>query len=423
MEAPSLLAPTGAAEGSADLPRILVVDDAATVRLQLRQILSTEYRCVCVSSAEAALEECRKEAPDVIVSDVVMEPVDGYELLRRVRAEPTLTDIPFVLLTSQSDPDGRATGLEGGADDYLPKPVRAREILARVKSLVRLRLAQREILRQKEELSAAHDELLKAQKRLLDAEKLSTLGTLASGVAHEINNPLGFVLSGVGSMVGLVSELSEAVTQAGIPGMENALTDATDLQAEVKEGLTRIQNIVQKLGLLGDDGKEAAAQVIDVRAEIEQALTIAAPQMGRAELVRELGACRMKVRSGYLTQVALSLVTNALDAVQGVSEPRVAVRLKTGPGDSVELEVEDNGKGIPSELLPRIFEPFFTTKPAGKGTGLGLSVCYSLVKRLGGKTSVESHPGQTRFRVSLPPQALGVDTAFHRGRQEAARLA
>ncbi len=405
--------------------RVLIVDDAATVRLQLRQILSAEYECICVSSTEAALAEALKQPPEVIVSDVVMEPLDGYELLRRVRTTPSLCDTPLILLTSQSDPDGRATGLEGGADDYLPKPVRARELLARVRSLVRLRSAQREIVRQKEGLAAAHGQLLSAQKQLLDAENLSTLGTLASGVAHEINNPLGFVQSGFDSMVGLIAELSDAVKASGAGGLhdtQDAITDAQEVCCEVKEGLQRIRNIVQKLGLLGDG--DSAPQWLDIRDEIEQALTISAPQMGRVELLKELQPCRMKVHAGYLTQVTLSLVSNALDAVQGASCPRVSVRLKcgSGSGEGVELEVEDNGKGIPVEIMPRLFEPFFTTKPAGKGTGLGLSVCYSLIKRLGGKTQVESRPGQTRFRVSLPAQALEIDTAFHRGRQEAARL-
>jgi two-component system NtrC family sensor kinase len=409
--------------------RVLIVDDAATVRLQLRQILSSEYDCVCVASAEAALEEATRSPPEVIVSDVVMTPLDGYELLRRVRSEPTLCDTPLILLTSQSDPDGRAAGLEEGADDYLPKPVRARELLARVNSLVRLRRAQVEILRQKEELAAAHGQLLSAQKQLLDAEKLSTLGTLASGVAHEINNPLGFVQSGFESMVSLIGELSDALKSTGVVSSQqtiDAVSDAQEVCCEVKEGLSRIRSVVQKLGFLSDE-RDSSPQWIDVKDEIEQALTIAAPQMGRVVVSRDLNSCRMKVRTGYLSQVALSLLTNAFDAVQGVSSPSVRIRLRadaaveTG-GGAIELEVEDNGKGIPQEILPRLFEPFFTTKPAGKGTGLGLSVCYSLIKRLGGRTQVESRPGMTRFRVTLPTQALEVDTAFHRGRQEAARL-
>ena len=397
------------------VPIAMIVDDARTVRESLKSILAPGHECLVFADVETAFEAALARPPDIIISDVVMDPIDGNEFCRRIRSEPLLKEIPFVLLTSQTDPDGRAAGLEDGADDYLSKPVRPRELLAKTKSLLHLRDARLEVIRQKLEIAAAHDELLLAQRQLLASEKLATLGTLAAGVAHEINNPLGFVLSGVNQLSTTATELAELGPDEDEERNE-LLKDVREIHADILTGIDRIRGVVQNLGLLSRD-LELPPISLDVGAEIERSLAIAASKLSSIELVRDMTAyLRVCVTPGYITQIVLNLLENAADAARPQKQPKVIVRSKQVDG-GVEVCVEDNGAGIPPDVLPRIFEPFFTTKPAGAGTGLGLSVCYGLARRLGGGLSVRSQPGQgTVFALFVPTRTQSPDQDFCRSR-------
>ena len=223
----------------------LIVDDCATLHAMMRDVLEPEYDCESVTSAEEAISVASRQTPDVIISDVVMEGTDGFELCRRIRADRRLHEIPLILLTSNPDPDGRATGLEEGADDYLSKPFRPRELLARVRSLVRLREARQEVLRQNRALERAHEELLTAQRQLLDAERLATLGMLATGLAHEINNPLAVVWAGF-------EQINESIRpeMALAPPKPEETAEIDEIRGEVRSGLERIRGIAQKLAML-----------------------------------------------------------------------------------------------------------------------------------------------------------------------------
>jgi signal transduction histidine kinase len=400
-------------------PHILVVDDSATLRAHLRGVLGGTYEVVDAVDGESGLAAALRRPPDLILSDVTMPGIDGHELGRRVRAQSVLSDVPFILMTSNQDPEGRALGLEEGADDYLQKSCSPRELLARVRSLLRLRAARLEILRQKEAIATAHGELLEAQRQLYESEKLATLGTVASGVAHELNNPLAFVLAGV-------EQLSECCRELG--GLRSraretraVLTEVGEIQSDIGQGTERIRKIIRDLNLLAGDPDRKPVWV-QPRSEVERALTIAQSKLMDIEVQTRFGHTgEVRLTPGYLTQITLSLVSNAADAVAG--REGAWIRISTASAaEGFELSVEDNGTGIASEILPRIFEPFFSTKAAGKGMGLGLSVCAGLIKRLGGVTRVTSDVGKgCRFVVSLPAQVQDAQTDFMKSRVEASR--
>ncbi|HZH02935.1 MAG TPA: ATP-binding protein [Myxococcaceae bacterium] len=400
---------------------LLIVDDAPTVRTSLWQMLSPEYTCVCFPDGESALRAALTQPPDLIVSDVLMEPIDGYELCRQVRREPTLANTPLILLTSANDPDGRAIGLEGGADDYLRKPVRERELLARVRSLLGLRTAQLEILQKNAELSQAHEEVLRAQRQLLEAEKLATLGAVASGIAHEINNPLAFAMSGVQQLVHAVGELTAGQGSSHWRPPEKVLAEIGEIKGEVLTGLERIANIVSDLSHFASS-RDRARTWLDVQVEIERAITIARSKLMTVSIERRYEhSLPVYVAPGYLAQVAFNLIANAAEAVVGVELPSVQVTTRDHD-NGVEFTVTDNGVGMSNEILPRIFDPFFTSKRAGAGTGLGLSVCLGLVKRLGGEIRAASQAGKgSTLRVWIPSRtddsftALRVQTQKERG--------
>src|SRR5215831_2425588 len=166
--------------------RILLVDDSPAYRRVIQTMLGPKYEFAQAETAEEALARLGSFQPDLIISDLIMPGIDGYELCRRLRAQPGLENVPIIMLTSKTGDESRITGLEVGADDYLFKPIRPRELNARVNSLLRLRRATIE-------LEEANDSLKKAQAELIRSEKLASLGQLVAGIAHELNNPLNYI--------------------------------------------------------------------------------------------------------------------------------------------------------------------------------------------------------------------------------------
>jgi two-component system NtrC family sensor kinase len=241
-------------------------------------------------------------------------------------------------------------------------------------------------------------QLEETQQQLLFADRLATVGRLAAGVAHEINNPLSYMLSNLNF---IHKELSRA--EAGALPESKELLDAT---TEAREGAEHVRVIVQELKMLARPD-DVALGPVELEGVVHGAAKIAAQELrGRARLVEQCRGVPMVRGNGQrLGQVVLNLLLNAAHAIElgneDAQEVRVVARVAQ-PG-SVVLEVSDTGSGIPAENLERIFEPFFTTKPVGVGTGLGLSVCRNLVHSMGGTIQVESQVGRgTTFRITLP---------------------
>ncbi len=235
------------------------------------------------------------------------------------------------------------------------------------------------------------------EARALQSERMAAVGTLAAGVAHEVNNPLAFVRSNLDHVAGVV-----AVGGPYAGEREEVLTALR----EAREGTERIRDIVRDLNSFSraDDTRLMRLDLEDV---LTSASSLAANEVRhRARLKREPGgAPPVHASEGRLVQVFVNLIVNAAHALPEGEADRHEIRLRTGTGaDGMAwAEVRDTGCGIAPELLPRLFEPFFTTKPPGRGTGLGLSICHTIVTGLGGRIEVESTPGRgSTFRVVLP---------------------
>jgi len=238
------------------------------------------------------------------------------------------------------------------------------------------------------------------QAQLLVASRLASVGTLAAGVAHEINNPLAFVNANV---LYLADELER---------FRAALGPATDeilqLVAETRQGVERIGLIVRDLKAFSRVDSEDVSAVVDVRKVLAFAEKMAGKEMRqRARLLRDIQQVPMvKANESRLGQVFLNLLLNAAQAIPdgAAAENEIRVRTRTDGLGRAVVEVSDTGRGIPEELRARVFDPFFTTKPVGEGTGLGLSICLGIVRSLGGEILLESEVGKgSTFRVALPP--------------------
>jgi len=257
-----------------------------------------------------------------------------------------------------------------------------------------------------------------AQQQLLQSEKMAAIGQLAAGVAHEINNPVGFVNSNLGTLKTYISQLFgvidayEAVAVGGDPAQIAVASQQADLDflredlpsllAESQEGLGRVTKIVQDLKDFSRVD-QAEYQLADLNAALESTLNVVWNELKyKAEVVRELGDIpEVECVPAQINQVFMNLLVNAAQAI----DTRGRITLRSGAENGhIWFEVADTGRGIPPDICKRIFEPFFTTKPVGKGTGLGLSISYDIiVKKHGGRFDVTSTPGAgTTFKLWLP---------------------
>jgi two-component system NtrC family sensor kinase len=267
------------------------------------------------------------------------------------------------------------------------------------------------------------DERKQLENQLVQSEKLASLGQLAAGVAHEINNPIGFVSSNLGSLAGYLQQLDqmlsayrqaeEAIAAPELRKHLQSLRESIDLDflqqdipvliRESKEGIGRVAQIVKDLKNFSRVDSDQQWQLASLQQGIDSTLNIVANELKyKADLVTDYQPLpEIECLPSQLNQVVMNLVVNA---AQAIGPERGTITLRNGvDGERVWLEVSDSGCGIDQEHLAKIFDPFFTTKPVGQGTGLGLSLSYGIVKKHGGQISVQSQPGVgSTFRVELP---------------------
>ena len=267
------------------------------------------------------------------------------------------------------------------------------------------------------------DERKQLENQLVQSEKLASLGQLAAGVAHEINNPIGFVSSNLGSLAGYLQQLDqmlsayrqaeEAIAAPELRKHLQSLRESIDLDflqqdipvliKESKEGIGRVAQIVKDLKNFSRVDSDQQWQLASLQQGIDSTLNIVANELKyKADLVTDYQPLpEIECLPSQLNQVVMNLVVNA---AQAIGPERGTITLRNGvDGERVWLEVSDSGCGIDQEHLAKIFDPFFTTKPVGQGTGLGLSLSYGIVKKHGGQISVQSQPGVgSTFRVELP---------------------
>jgi signal transduction histidine kinase/ActR/RegA family two-component response regulator len=245
--------------------------------------------------------------------------------------------------------------------------------------------------------------------RRLQSEKLASIGMLAAGVAHEINNPASFVLANLEALAGLLQSPekkghADPKAEKRV-GFSDILFEAMTIVQESKEGMARIHRIVRDLHAFSRVD-EVTTRLTDVNAAVESSMTMLRSELRyRAQVERDMQATlRVRASAARLGQVFLNLIMNAAHALAGGNPKRNRLYVRSyDDGDHIVVEVEDNGPGIPPELMPRIFEVFFTTKPPGLGTGLGLPISRDIVRSAGGELTAESTPGRgALFRVRLP---------------------
>lgn len=391
---------------------ILIVDDEPFNLDLLEQELDDEYAVVRAENGVEALEKAESENPDLILLDIRMPEMDGLEAVRKLRESAKHVTTPVIMLTAQSTTEEKVEGLDAGADDYITKPFDPDDLHARIRSNLRIGRLQRELAEERNELKQALDDLRAAEVQLVHSEKMAGLGKLVAGVAHELNNPIGFIYANMGHFQRYVGQLREMCEASGFQGeaaekAEKTFSTLDRLVESCSNGAQRIKEIV--LGLRAFSRlDEAERKTVDVHEGIDSTLTLLEHHMkDRITVTKDYGDLPLvECMPGQLNQVFVNLLTNAVDAVEGEGE--VVITTRTEGDEHVSIGIRDTGAGIPDDVRSRIFEPFYTTKDVGKGTGLGLSISYGIVEKHGGSIAVESAAGEgTTFVVRLPVRMGG----------------
>lgn len=418
--------PGGLARGE----RILIVDDEEQVRSLYADCLSERYTCVTAADAQEALVRLTSGDIALVVTDVQMPGLSGIELLRRILEH--FPDTAVIMASGVQRSQRVLDAVRLGAYDYLIKPfemdaleLSVERALEKRALLCNARRYKKELERRNTELERRKAELERLQAQIVHSEKMASLGQLAAGVAHELNNPAGFIYGNMEMLAECAAGLERLLKVydgAALDGehaaevaavkdeinYEATLADIRSIVEDCHSGAERIRNVVQNLRLFSRLD-EAEFKKVDLHEGIESTIRLLSQFYGpgRLALERSYGELPpVDCYAGQLNQVWMNLLVNAAQATGNAGSVRVATRLEDR---TAVVTVSDTGHGISPENVEKIFDPFFTTKPVGEGTGLGLSITYGIVKRHGGSISVESSSGAgTAFIVSIPVDAVAV---------------
>ena len=426
--------------------RVLVVDDDPIVRTQIKQLGSRFVTEIDVAvDGQAGLARWREWQPDVVVTDIFMPHMNGLQMSEAIKAEDP--DAQIIVVTSDKDSDSLRRALDIGVERYIAKPVDIHLLIDAIGKCVRdrrqveeLRLSRQvaaltQALQEQLEEKRRTEEALKQEKaeqlilikrleeahnQLLQSEKMASVGQLAAGVAHEINNPIGYVNSNLGALQQYVEKLLSLLTayeqcdqELSVESRETLARhkqkieidyvreDIGELLSESLGGLQRVKRIVQDLKDFSHIS-DSEMQWANLEEGLESTLNVVGNELKyKAEVTRDYGKIpEVECISSQLNQVFMNLLINAAQAIS--SQGRITLRTRQ-ENQTVCIEIADNGSGIPQDIINRIFDPFFTTKPVGTGTGLGLSITHGIIRKHQGRIEVDSTPGEgTTFRIYLP---------------------
>lgn len=423
---------------------VLIVDDNSANLGVLSDALDQVGLEVCVAkSGKIALERIKYVIPDLILLDIMMPDMDGFETCNHLKANPVTKDIPVIFMTAFSDTANKVKGFEVGAVDYITKPFNQQEVLSRVKLHLKLhdlsvKLEQKNALLEQKvgEISQAYQDLQEMQLKLIQSEKLSSLGQMVAGIAHEINNPVNFIY---GNLIHANEYTQEVLNLLNLyqeeyphptPRIQTGLdeVDITFIQEDLLKllksmniGARRIRDIVQSMRIFSRVD-EANMNAVNIHEGIDSTLIIlnyrlkSKPEYPGIEVIRDYSQLPLiDCYAGQLNQVFMNIIANAIDALDEYNQQRSLAEIKQQPSrieirttmidkNQVAIHIADNASGINQEVLEKLFQPFFTTKSSGKGTGLGLSISHQIiVEKHGGCLYCKSTPGQgTEFIIQIP---------------------
>lgn len=416
---------------------ILIAEDDYISRVMLKKNLAADgHNVIEAADGQIAWQMYQERKPEMVITDWMMPGMDGIDLCRKIREEFKGKYAYIMMLTTKDEVDDLVAVFEAGADDYISKPVRPEELKSRIKTGQRVinlenthRSVQIKLFKKNKALDKALYDLKCTQSHMLQSEKMASIGQLSAGVAHEINNPIGFISGNLDSLKDYFKDLNKVLSQYQMLGqviekesslpesirqnaqnirdiereidLEYLKEDIPDLLKDCLDGSRRISRIVTDLKSFAHPGNPGTA-IMDINSGLQSTLNVINNDIKyKAEVETDFGKIDpVEGDPQKMNQVFMNLLLNAGQAIEEYGTITVKTRQDNA---HVMVMISDTGRGIDSELMTKIFDPFYTTKPIGQGTGLGLSSAHDIVNEHGGRIAVESKKGQgTCFTISLP---------------------
>jgi signal transduction histidine kinase len=380
---------------------VLVIDDnAVNLGVLVDYLADTGFQLITAKNGEMGLKRAQWVHPNIILLDVMMPGIDGFETCRRLKAIDTLKDIPVIFMTALSNTEDKLRGFEAGGVDYITKPIHQEEVLARVTTHLNLR----ELMFK---LEAKIDELTKTRHELVQSEKMASLGRLVAGFAHELNTPLGVAITSASSLQSRTKTINRLLGQEEVD-VDELLKSLTHLHEEAGlalSNLDRAANLVNSFKRTAVDQTSDEKSRFAVKTLLDDIVNTLYNRFRQTQIEIQIDCpADLTIVSlpGTLEQILTNLLMNSW--IHGFEEGQqagtilIVVQLK---GELLHLAYSDTGKGMSPENLAKIFEPFFTTRRTRGGSGLGTYICHNLVTtQLHGTISCESTVGQgVRFQI------------------------
>ncbi|MBN4006155.1 response regulator [Nostoc sp. LPT] len=443
---------------------ILVVDDTPdNLRLLSAMLTAQGFEVRKALNGKMALTACQMVLPDVILLDINMPGMDGYQVCQQLKADDKTSEVPVIFISALDDVVDKVKAFDVGGVDYIAKPFHGAEVVLRIENQINLRLLQVKLQEKNFLLQQALDNLKASQVQQIQNEKMVALGQLVAGLAHEINNPISFIygnLQYAGQYVEDLINIIEVYQQeypkptpkiqqiAKDLDLNFIIKDLQNLIGAMYRGSDRIREIVLALQHFSRHD-EAEIKRVNIHEDIENTLVMLQHRLREAAdrpaivVVKDYGNLPLVTcYASELNQVFMHLLNNAIDAIEegmrnqfpeegmGNEEwgmgnqsstpysllPTLQIRIHTEVTDLnlVKIAIADNGLGIEESLRSRLFDPFFTTKPVGKGSGLGLSISYQIiVQKHRGNISCTSSAGKgAEFVIEIPVEQPDISSQF-----------
>ncbi len=374
------------------MAKILVIDDEEIIRRRICDLLELdEFTPLAAADGKTGLEIFKDENPAVVLLDLKMPGIDGLEVLDEIKKVSPTTEV--IIITGHGGVEAAIQALRRDAFSYIQKPLEYDELEIEIQ-----RALEKQQLRQK----------------LAQSEKMAAVGEMAAGIMHSINNPNAFISGNVDFLKKVWERHETDLQQVLNDSVADELPRAIDA---IATGSERIKTIVQKIKLFSRRKFAPGRQErFDLRKIFRDAANIVSQSNSdQAEEILNLDLPARKDESeerfevygdsSEFQEMIANLLENALDAVEDQAEPEVNCSIEFDSGE-IQLNVIDNGCGIPPDIQEKIFDPFFTTKPTSQGTGLGMSIVQGIADRAGGEIEVDSEPGEgTKITLSVPSAA------------------
>ncbi|MDY6938865.1 MAG: response regulator [Cyanobacteriota bacterium] len=416
-----------------DRPDILIVDDTLdNIRFLSKMLLKRGYNARKAISGKMAIMAVQTVLPDLILLDINMPEMNGYEVCQKLKEDPKTRSIPIIFLSALNDVNDKVKAFQMGGSDYISKPFQFEEVLARIENQLTIQSLQSQLKTKNTTLERTLEDLQSAQIQIVQKEKAIAMGQLVAGVAHEINNPVSFIYSNLAPAREYIQDLLHLVDlyQEEYPeptakihekiqeiDLEFLHSDLQKLLESMQSGADRIRTIVLGLRLFSRLD-EADIKAIDLHESLDSTVMLLQHRLEpeddrpKIEVLKDYSDLPpVTCHARRLNQVFFNLLNNAIDAIERKTEetptfgdPQIRIRTRVLENNRVQIAIADNGQGIPEEVRTRLFDPFFTTKPVGKGKGLGLSTSYQVVvQQHHGKLTCQSSPEEgSEFAIEIP---------------------